>query len=188
MPEHPYLQWPVFRRSVVAAFQRSLTSRRISDLDPSHTPRRTTTHFFTCFNWVWTMGDVPRHRYGRRPDTPVVAVRLALDTDGLIYRKWGGERRAKARDWIVDNNGDIYTVDADVFARTYRPTGRGTYVKTTPVWLSRRATLGASRRRKERRNTGRVITSSQTMLTARTHTQSKRTNSSHCISRTDKNV
>jgi hypothetical protein len=30
MPEHPYLQWPVFRRSVVAAFQRSLTgSRRI---------------------------------------------------------------------------------------------------------------------------------------------------------------
>ena len=25
MPEHPYLQWPVFRRSIVAAFQRSLT-------------------------------------------------------------------------------------------------------------------------------------------------------------------
>jgi antiphage defense system Thoeris ThsB-like protein len=25
MPDHPYLQWPVFRRSVVAAFQRSLT-------------------------------------------------------------------------------------------------------------------------------------------------------------------
>ena len=25
MSEHPYLQWPVFRRSVVAAFQRSLT-------------------------------------------------------------------------------------------------------------------------------------------------------------------
>jgi len=25
MPEYPYLQWPVFRRSVVAAFERSLT-------------------------------------------------------------------------------------------------------------------------------------------------------------------
>jgi hypothetical protein len=25
MPDHPYLQWPVFRRSLVAAFQRSLT-------------------------------------------------------------------------------------------------------------------------------------------------------------------
>jgi low affinity Fe/Cu permease len=28
MPDHPYLQWPVFRRSVVAAFQRSLTQNR----------------------------------------------------------------------------------------------------------------------------------------------------------------
>jgi hypothetical protein len=27
MPDHPYLQWPVFRRSVVAAFERSLTAR-----------------------------------------------------------------------------------------------------------------------------------------------------------------
>ena len=26
MPEHPYLQWPVFSRSIVAAFDRSLTS------------------------------------------------------------------------------------------------------------------------------------------------------------------
>jgi len=26
MPDHPYLQWPVFRRSVVAAFERSLTT------------------------------------------------------------------------------------------------------------------------------------------------------------------
>lgn len=25
MPEYPYLQWPVFRRSIVAAFDRSLT-------------------------------------------------------------------------------------------------------------------------------------------------------------------
>jgi hypothetical protein len=26
MAEHPYLQWPVFRRSIVAAFDRSLTA------------------------------------------------------------------------------------------------------------------------------------------------------------------
>ena len=32
MPDNPYLQWPVFRRSVVAAFQRSLT-RRVADAD-----------------------------------------------------------------------------------------------------------------------------------------------------------
>ena len=29
MPEYPYLQWPVFRRSIVAAFQRSLTELHI---------------------------------------------------------------------------------------------------------------------------------------------------------------
>jgi hypothetical protein len=67
-------------------------------------------------------------------------VRLLLDTDGLVYRKWGGEQRAKAGDWIVDNDGDVYTVDAEVFARTYRPVsewGPGAYVKVTSVWAER---------------------------------------------------
>jgi hypothetical protein len=31
MTDNPYLQWPVFRRSVVAAFQRSLTQSASSD-------------------------------------------------------------------------------------------------------------------------------------------------------------
>jgi hypothetical protein len=75
-----------------------------------------------------------RRRFVRKPDRPVVAVRLALDTDGLVYRKWGGEQRAKPGDWIVDNDGDVYSVDAEVFAKTYRRTGPGAYVKTTPVW------------------------------------------------------
>jgi hypothetical protein len=66
-----------------------------------------------------------------------------LDTDGVVYRKWGGEQRAKAGDWIVDNDGDIYTVDADVFSRTYRPTGPGTFVKTTPVWAGRATHAGS---------------------------------------------
>ena len=83
-----------------------------------------------------------RRRYLRRPDHPVVAVRLALDTDGLVYRKWGGTQRAKPGDWLVDNDGDVYTVDADVFARTYRQTGPGTYIKTTPVWAERAARAG----------------------------------------------
>ena len=82
-------------------------------------------------------------RYVRRPDRPVSAVRLALETDGLVYRKWGGEQRAKAGDWIVDNDGDVYTVDADVFARTYRPTGPGAYVKTTPIWAERAQSAGS---------------------------------------------
>jgi hypothetical protein len=87
----------------------------------------------------------PRRRYVRKPDSLVVAIRLDLDTDGLIYRKWGAEQRAKPGDWLVDNSGDIYTVDADVFSRTYRPAqrGPGTYVKTTPVWAEKAEKAGA---------------------------------------------
>jgi hypothetical protein len=88
------------------------------------------------------VADPAPRRFVRRPDRPVIAVRIALDTDGLVYRKWGGEQRAKPGDWLVDNGGDVYTVDADVFARTYRPTGPGTYVKTTPVWAERARSAG----------------------------------------------
>jgi len=35
---------------------------------------------------------------------------------------------------VVNNQGDTYTVDGDTFARTYKPSGDGTYVKVTPVW------------------------------------------------------
>jgi hypothetical protein len=88
------------------------------------------------------MTDASRRRYVRRPDRPVAAVRLNFDTDGLVYRKWGGEQRAKPGDWIVDNDGQVYTVDADVFARTYRKIGTGAYVKTTPIWAEKAARAG----------------------------------------------
>jgi hypothetical protein len=84
---------------------------------------------------------LPR-QYIRRADRPVVAVRLAFDPDGFVfrYRKWQGEQNAKAGDWLVETDGDIYTVDAMTFLSTYRPVddGRpGCYVKTTPVWAQR---------------------------------------------------
>lgn len=84
-------------------------------------------------------------RYIRRPDSPVVAVRLDLDTEGLVYRKWGDVQRAKRGDWLVDNAGDVYTVAADVFERTYRATGSGpgTYVKSTPVWATKAEAAGS---------------------------------------------
>ena len=75
-----------------------------------------------------------RLRYRRRPDRPVTAVRLDLDIDGFSFRKWGDVQWCKRGDWLVDNEGDVYTVDADVFARTYRKTGPGTFVKSTAVW------------------------------------------------------
>jgi hypothetical protein len=83
-----------------------------------------------------------RHRYVRRPDQCVVAVRFAFDTDGFTYRKWGGDQRCKPGDWIVDNHGDTYTVDAESFARTYTAVGPGTYRKTAPVWAERATASG----------------------------------------------
>ena len=67
----------------------------------------------------------------------MIAVRLSLALQKLTYRKWGATQRAKRGDWLVDNDGDIYTVDARTFARTYKRTGPGTYVKTTPVWAEK---------------------------------------------------
>lgn len=82
-------------------------------------------------------------RYRRRPDRPVAAVRLPLDSDGLRYRKWGGEQLGKPGDWLVDNEGDVYTVDAASFERSYRRLGPGAYVKTTPVFAERAAQAGS---------------------------------------------
>ncbi|MGD1973198.1 MAG: hypothetical protein PVG73_03960 [Desulfobacterales bacterium] len=75
-----------------------------------------------------------RRRYRKKADQFVVAVQLDLDTDGFIYRKWGAEQWCQQGDWVVDNDGDHYTVDGEVFARTYRKLSPGIYVKTTPIW------------------------------------------------------
>ena len=79
-----------------------------------------------------------RLKYKKRETQGVVAVQLALDTAGFTYQKWGGTQRCKAGDWIVNNNGDVYTVDCATFERTYHnagpEAGPGTYLKITPVW------------------------------------------------------
>jgi hypothetical protein len=64
----------------------------------------------------------------------VVAIQLDLETDGLIYRKWGGTQRAKRGDWLVNNNRDVYTVDAATFAQTYCEVSLGIYEKRVNVW------------------------------------------------------
>lgn len=83
-----------------------------------------------------------RKRYRRLPGQPVVAVQLKLEMEGLTYRKWGDEQRCKANDWVVDNAGDVYTVDAESFARTYTANGQGTYVKTGRVWAEQAGSAG----------------------------------------------
>jgi hypothetical protein len=75
-----------------------------------------------------------RRKYIKRPTDVIIAVKLDVDTDGFTYRKWGATQTCKRGDWLVNNNGDTYSVDAESFERTYRAVGPGTYFKTTPVW------------------------------------------------------
>lgn len=73
-------------------------------------------------------------KYVRRAATPITAVQLDLDMDGFTYRKWGGVQTASPGDWLVNNGGDIYTVNRATFERTYRPISPGVYQKIQPVW------------------------------------------------------
>lgn len=74
-----------------------------------------------------------------------MAVQLDLDTDGFSYRKWGGLQTCKPGDWIVNNGGDVYTVDRETFARTYSAVGQGLYRKIAPVWAEIAGSDGAIR-------------------------------------------
>ena len=83
-----------------------------------------------------------RKRYRKKAGKYVVAVQLKLETDGFTYLKWGAEQRCKSGDWLVNNNGDIYTIDQEVFARTYEQIDDGRYIKTTKIWAEAATTAG----------------------------------------------
>ena len=73
-------------------------------------------------------------KFMKKTTSRVVAVQLDLDTDGFKYRKWGDTQTCKRSDWIVNNDGEVYTVDRETFARTYRAVSPGIYEKAAPVW------------------------------------------------------
>ncbi len=73
-------------------------------------------------------------RYRKRPNQAITAIRLTLDTAGLRYTKWGAEQHCKPGDWLVDNSGDVYSIDANSFKKTYRQVEPGRYIKIAPVW------------------------------------------------------
>jgi hypothetical protein len=75
-----------------------------------------------------------RRKYKKKATTFVTAVQLDLDTEGFSYKKWGGEQVCKRGDWLVDNDGEKYTVAKDSFAKTYEIVSPGVYVKSGPVW------------------------------------------------------
>lgn len=91
-----------------------------------------------------------RDQYRKKASQYVVAVRLDLDTDGIVYRKWGDTQHAKRGDWLVDNDGDVYTVDADTFAQTYERVVAGAYIKTTTVWAEVAAEAGSMKTKEGR--------------------------------------
>ena len=95
---------------------------------------------------------VKRRQYRKKANQFVTAVRLDLDTKGLEYRKWGARQRAKRGDWLVDNGGDVYTVDARTFARTYQRLQPGKYLKTTPIWAERASEAGSVKTKEGRSN------------------------------------
>jgi hypothetical protein len=81
--------------------------------------------------------------YKRRPGTRVHAIRLALETSGFDYVKWGARQHCKAGDWVVRSGDDTYTVDAAVFAATFAPVGDATYEKTGTVWAEQASSAGS---------------------------------------------
>lgn len=87
------------------------------------------------------MGDL--HRYRKKAASLITAVQLDLDTDGFTYHKWGAEQFCKPGDWLVDNGGDVYTIDQDTFRRTYSEVEPGRYAKSTPVWAEVAESAGA---------------------------------------------
>ncbi len=49
-------------------------------------------------------------KYRKRESSQVIAVQLALETDGFACAKRGATQTCKAGDWLVNNDGDSYTV------------------------------------------------------------------------------
>ena len=75
-----------------------------------------------------------RLKYVKREHQTVVAVQLALETTGFTYEKWGATQTCKQGDWIVNDGGDVHTVDQESFARTHQEVSPGVYLKTGHVW------------------------------------------------------
>lgn len=75
-------------------------------------------------------------QYRKRDQQTITAVQLDLVTDGFSYHKWGSTQQCHAGDWLVNNNGDVYTINNESFANTYTMITPGQYIKTATVWAS----------------------------------------------------
>lgn len=77
-----------------------------------------------------------RMKYKKNPLMFVTAVKLDMRMSPLEYSKWGSTQICKRGDWIVNNGGDVYSIDAGSFAKTYEKVSPGVYIKTGFVWAT----------------------------------------------------
>ncbi|MCH9675562.1 MAG: hypothetical protein K0U93_29265 [Gammaproteobacteria bacterium] len=75
-----------------------------------------------------------KRAYRKKSDQVVTAVQLDLDTPGFTYVKWGAEQRCRPGDWLVNNDGEVYTVERESFSKTYEMVSPGVYHKSGVVW------------------------------------------------------
>ena len=90
-------------------------------------------------------------KYRKKANQKIHAIQLDMDLISFSYHKWHDTQACKAGDWLVENNGDVYTVDQQVFADTYLQIAPATYQKITPVW-ARQADEAGSVETKEGRS------------------------------------
>ena len=74
-----------------------------------------------------------KKRYKKKVDQIVTAVQLSLVTHGFAYEKWDNTQHCNSGDWVVENNGDCYTIREDSFAATYQRVSEGRYKKMAHV-------------------------------------------------------
>jgi len=94
---------------------------------------------------------MPFKKYRKKANQAIHAIQVDLDLISFNYRKWGGTQTCKAGDWLVENNGDVYTIDQQVFADTYQLIAPATYQKIAAVW-ARQADVDGSVETKEGRS------------------------------------
>lgn len=61
---------------------------------------------------------------------------MDLPFESFCYNKWGSKQTAKPGDWLVNNEGDVYSVDKEYFRNHYQIISQGIYEKVGAIWAS----------------------------------------------------
>ena len=59
-----------------------------------------------------------RRKYKKKVTSFVTAIQLDLGTEGFVHLKWDRRQACNRGDWLIDSNGDEYTVSPESYSRT----------------------------------------------------------------------